>query len=273
MDGKQATAAPPTWPALASDVQQMFYPSGAPAQQLIGAERQGGGNGEEDELQERVARENEIVRDRSLEGMVIVTGFILISAIGTILFYAFVYSAFSLVHGYPSIGVSPGAPGPFLSQRYTAQWFLVYALSLNYALPALLALAIATPGRITAVFLHRQVTALVGLANAGIGLALLILYWIYCNGANATWNAMANDVAWCCVNAAKSAVATELCGAIDPLTCVPLRTASTLHVATPYLWSMLATIAFVVNAYFHFMINSFLPRWKLWSLRPLSAET
>lgn len=268
-------SAPPMWPGvtdLLHGSRESFYPHESVSPLFLGAEN--GGDAMETELdelsreeRERKALENEIVEDRSFEGMVIVTVSIVVTALGATLFYAFVFSAFSLVHGYPSIGASPGAPGPFYTQRYSAQWVLVYLLAINYTLPALLALAVATPGRITGVFLHRRVTALAGIINVISTVGLFALYLIYCNGANATWNAMANDPAWCCVHAAKNAVANDLCGAIDPLTCVPTRTASSLNISTPYFWTMIGGLLFTLNAFFHLQLNSQLPRWKLWNLR------
>ena len=204
--------------------------------------------------------------ERATEGLTIVSVLIFFLSLGFALWAAFVWVPLRFEHGYPSVGVSPGAPGMFLSQRYTAMWIFCYSLVINYAAVAFLALAVATPGRITGIFLHYVASIAAGGINFISGLALLFLALWYCNGASATWNAAANSVKWCCVHASSSPLAAELCGAIDPLTCVPaVGSSAELSMDMYYLWMMLgAAIAFGF-AFVHLIINGKLTQWRVWT--------
>lgn len=217
----------------------------------------------QDSLSERQAEIKLQRQQRASEGMIIVTAWIFVSAIGFTFWVAMVWPALPVVHGYPSIGVSPGAPGPFLSQRYTTMWFTVYLLVINYGTAAFLAMAIATPGRISAVFLHYIVTLLSGLINFFVGIwALLINLW-YCNSSAATWNAMANDVHWCCVHAHSSTVAGELCGAINPV-CTPMVVQMNLTTNPQWTWVIIGAWLFLFfNSFFHLKLNERLKPWGL----------
>lgn len=213
------------------------------------------------------AAQRRLIQERSTEGLIIASVYLLIASVAFTVWIALVWPALPVLHGYPSVGVSPGAPGEFVSQRYTSQWIFTYLLVINYAALAFLALATATPGRISGIFLHYVASLLSGVVNFISGVVLLVLGLWYCNGTNATWNAMANDVHWCCVHAASSAIAAEICGAIAPM-CTPSKVRSDLMTNQAYFWNVVGTwIAFFVISFGNLLLNWKLKDWRVWSIR------
>ena len=216
-------------------------------------------------IDEQEDRDLKLQSERATEGLAIVSAIVFLTSAAFVLWAAFAWTTLRFEHGYPSVGVSPGAPGQFLSQRYTSMWWFSYLLVVNYAVTAFLALAVATPGRITGIFLHYLSSLLAGGINFFSGIVLLVLYWWYCNNASATWNAASNDIRWCCVHGNASPLAAELCGAIDPMTCAPMVTRTVLAIDDAYFWMIVgAWIAFAL-AFVHLILNGKLLAWRVWT--------
>ena len=203
--------------------------------------------------EDKMARELAIQQSRAVEMLIIMTLFILVSAVAFVLYVSFFWTAFKIVHGYPSIGVSPSAPGPFISQRYSAQWVFTYLLSLNFATTAMLALAIASPGGVSGAFLHSVFAFVSGIVNIVCLLALLLIYWWVCQNELACINAMGNSLSWCCVHSASSTLANQLCGAIYPI--CPGITQASLKIAPAMFWTFMAAIFGILSSFIHVILN------------------
>lgn len=189
-----------------------------------------------------------------IEGMALATVFLVFATVALTVWLAFVWPPLPVEHGYPSVSVSPGAPGAFLSQRWSFMYVCAYALIINYAPCAFLAIAIATPGRITGIFLHRALSVLAAIINFVAIWGLLFSNWWYNQSDRAVWNALANPVDWCCAHAHATNVTLELCGHISSM-CVPLRDQQDMHTNVQYVFLILGAVAFFGTSVGHLGIN------------------
>ena len=248
--------------AKARASRHFFQPIGAEGDELAGTDPSSDAFFELDEIErERQLRIEKEADRRGFEGLIVITLFCFICLALITAYVGICWLNFTLIFGYPAIAAPP-SPGPFVNQRYTFQYFCVYLLGINFLPPLCLMIAANIPNQISGKFLHQIVTILAFVVNVFSGIFLVLLYWWFCNGSNATMSVLANDVSWCCVHFASAPV---LCP-IAPTGCIPgsPTTRAELSVPLEYTLSMVAALVFFLLTWGHLQINAKFRRWNIW---------
>jgi len=121
------------------------------------------------------------------------------------------------VDGYPQFGIPP-SPGKWTSNRYGWEWWHIWLLTLNGALPILLAVALTNNNIDEYRRLHKFAGIGLVLLNLWVFLVLTIGWFFMCNSNG--WGGWTGciDYRWCCANYAGSG-AQGWCSNVAP--CVP----------------------------------------------------
>jgi hypothetical protein len=181
--------------------------------------------------------------------------FVLLSA--GILIY---WTAFPLVNtiffdGYPQPG-SPPAPGPYRSARYTADWWMVWLLGLNWFLPMMLAFAMTNNSIEEYARLHKYFATLAMLVNLVVIVVLTVQWVFFCNTTFPFLGRACADYRLCCVY-----FPGEWCSNTTP--CIPNVVSGDLAQNHEMFQHWVFGFVFLVMAYWHRSINSDLKEFGL----------
>lgn len=192
------------------------------------------------------------------------TIFILFSALVFFYWAGFPLNNTIYEHGYPSLASE--LPGPFKSSRYHYEWWLVWILSLNALLPLVLAFSL-TDNRVEEYArFHGFLAALLLVANAIVGILLLISWCFRCNtaySAAATW---CNDYRWCCAQFGNGLQETiDRCPNTTP--CAPDVMSNALSVNGEYIHHMVFSLVFFLLALAHLGVKDSLSKFGVFTNR------
>jgi len=164
-------------------------------------------------------------------------------------------------HGHPNLASE--LPGLFKSSRYTYEWWLLWALSMNALPPLLLAIALTETRVEEYAVVHGMVSGLMLIVSGTVFVLLYIQSCINCNTAFSVASTWCNDYRYCCAYFSITQEAIERCPNSTP--CIPDITSDMLGLNGEYVQHIIFALVFAAMALAHLGVKDRMSRFGVFT--------